>query len=406
MPSLGDECDVRLQYAICAVSSGRRREPLRPVILSHHPFRRADPMTVVATPTAPFHWGANVTRQRSPRNRRRSRHTVGRTRPDDREFRYAPEVDKGIVGVDMQKKTTLVDQYGNALLGKVELVVAVRDANGVINASTAQPLTEWNQGPRSVELVTQAHGYNLLEILTQELGLVDVDEAGLLTHRIVSTLDPHVATMRVLGKIAEALIVKECDENIFANRKWGMYARGGQRPSHGLDHFKAVGTGLNSTKRMYPTKYSAGNTQRDILWIHKQALITELKHMAYGGTNHCMSAGLQVKVSTNGMHYVLPDLKVGRYETALVYFDLANDFDRVANAIRSRQPDVQVGSDLVHGRHVSPEVHERLQSYYPVVLALVQGNLRPDQIITDPLLFEAFKKDVQEQNFGSDIVTL
>jgi hypothetical protein len=306
----------------------------------------------------------------------------------------------------MQKTTPIfVDRFGNPLPNQVELVVAVRDHNGVIHSSTAQSLADWNQGRRSVELVNKAHGYHLLEILTHELSLIDVDDAGLLRHHIVYTRDPHISVMRVLGKIAEALIVKECNDSVLANRQWGMCARRGRIPHQSLDQFKAIGTGLNSTKRAYPTKYNTGNTQRDILWIHKDEVISELKQMSRG-TNRGVPAGLQVKVSFNGMSYVYPDVKYSRYEVPLVYFDLSNDFDAVANAVYADQRDVAIGSDLIRGQHVSRECHEILQSYYEVVLALAERRLRPDEIIRDELLFDAFKKDIQEQNLGKDIIVL
>jgi hypothetical protein len=306
----------------------------------------------------------------------------------------------------MQKTTLLlVDRFGIALPNQVELVVAVRDNNGLLNSSPAQSLAEWNQGRRSIELVNQAHGYNLLEILTHELGLIDVDEAGLLRHHIVYTRDPHISVMRVLGKIAEALIVKECNDSVVANRQWGMCARRGRIPHQSLDYFKAIGTGLNSTKRAYPTKYSAGDTQRDILWIHKDEVISELKQMSRG-TNRGLSAGLQVKVSFNGMSYVYPDIKSSRYEVPLVYFDLSNDFDKVANAVYADRRDIAVGRDLVRGQQLSRECHEILQSYYGVILALAEGRLHPDEIIKDELLFDAFKKDIQEQNLGKEIIVV
>ncbi|KAA0998597.1 hypothetical protein FVF58_44110 [Paraburkholderia panacisoli] len=215
--------------------------------------------------------------------------------------------------------------------------------------------------------------------------------------------------MRVLGKIAEALIVKECNDSASANRKWGMYARRGQRINRALDRFKAIGTGLNRTKQLYPTKYSAGNTQRDIIWIHEDDVVDELMQMSRGDsdrTNRGVSAGLQVKVSFDGMSYVYPDMKSSRYEVPLVYFDLSGDFVKVANAIYKDCPGIVINQDLISGQFLSRECHEVLRSYYGVVLDLVKGKLRPDDIVRDEVLFDAFKKDVQEQNLHKEIIVV
>ncbi|MEX3954152.1 hypothetical protein AB4Y40_41600 [Paraburkholderia sp. EG287B] len=304
------------------------------------------------------------------------------------------------------QKTTIVDQYGAPLSDAPQLVVAYKSGDGTIDTSSVQPLSEWNRGPRNLDLVTQAHGYALLNILTYELGMVDVDPEGLLRHKIVATLDPHVATMRVLGKIAEAVVVQECNESILANRKWGMVARRGNALHWTLDQFQAIGTGLASTQRDHPTKYNPTDTQRDVLWVRKSNAKHELLEVVRGG-NSGNIAGLQIKVSQDGFKYIYrSDVARGKYEVPLVYFDLSNDYYRLANAIYNEERDVRIGVDLVRGRDISPECHDLLESYYWVVLNLVSGKLSLNNLIKDELLFDAFKKDVQEQNLSKKIVVL
>ncbi|GLK61035.1 MULTISPECIES: hypothetical protein [Azotobacter] len=302
------------------------------------------------------------------------------------------------------QKTTLIDRFGNPLTPQTQLVVVAKLPNG--SYAEEQALSSWQNGQRNTNLVAHAHGYDLLNILTNELGLVDIDSTELLQFRVVVTADPHVSVMRVLGKIAEAVIVQECNRNIFANRKWGMVARKGRRPHQALDDFKAIGTGLNSTQRHHPQKYNATNPQRDIIWIHKENTTQELLQLVRGN-NSGVSAGIQVKVSHDGLMYLYQsDIVSRRYEVPLVYFDLGNDFHNLTNKIYAAQMNVAIGTDFVRGHTISPEIHDLLVSYYWLVYDLVAGRMRIDQLIKDELLFDAFKKDVQEQQLHKQIIVL
>ncbi|WP_163467523.1 hypothetical protein [Klebsiella michiganensis] len=136
------------------------------------------------------------------------------------------------------QKTTIVDQFGAPLYRKPQLVIASLNNDGSIDLSNIQPLNDWNFGIRNSGLVAHAHGYDLMTILSEELGLVDVNDEGFLYAKIIVTSDPNVSVMRLLGKIAEAMVVKECNESVVANRLWGMYARKGKIPHKSLDSFR------------------------------------------------------------------------------------------------------------------------------------------------------------------------
>lgn len=302
------------------------------------------------------------------------------------------------------QKTTLVDRFGNPLRPQAQLMVVAKLSDG--SYRDEQELSSWQRGQRNPSLIAHAHGYDLLDILTNELGLVDVDSEGLLRFRVVVTPDPHISVMRVLGKIAEAVIVQECNRNIYANRKWGMVARRGRRPHQTLDHFKAIGTGLDSTRKFYPQKHNPGDPQRDIIWIHKENTTQELLQLVRG-SNSGLSAGIQVKVSHDGVNYLYQTDIVGRrYEVPLVYFDLSNDFNVIANKIYAANLGVEIGSDFVRGGDISPEIHDLLVSYYWLVSDLIAGKMTIDQLVRDELLFDAFKKDVQEHRLNKQIIVL
>ncbi|MCP1644856.1 hypothetical protein J2T41_004495 [Pseudomonas citronellolis] len=308
----------------------------------------------------------------------------------------------------MQKTTVILDQYGQPIVQQSRLVVAALDVHGNIDSSTIQFKSEWDNGLRSLDLVVATSGADLLQLLTYELGLVSVNEQGLLQHHIVFTPDVHVTVMRVLGRIAEALIVRECNRNPTANRRWAMYARRGKIPHRGLDNYKAVGTGLHTTERLYPTKYRPSDTQRDIIWVHVEDLVSELIEKRQIGASAGVPGGLQIKVSQDGFRYIYrSDVRRGRYEIPLVYFDLANDYYKLTNAIYQEERDnVRIGVDILRGRDISPEIHEWLQSYYDVVYNLVTGRLTLDALIRDELLLDAFKKDVQEHTLGGDLIVV
>ncbi len=116
---------------------------------------------------------------------------------------------------------------------------------------------------------------------------------------------------------------------------------------------------------------------------------------------------MAVKVSHDGFKYIYrSDVATRRYEVPLVYFDLGNDFQKLANQIYSERLDVAIGTDFVRGHSISPECHDLLVSYYWLVLDLVAGRMSLDHLVKDDLLFDAFKKDVQEQNLGKSIIVL
>jgi len=303
------------------------------------------------------------------------------------------------------QKTTIVDQFGAPIYRKPQLVIASLNNDGSIDLSNTQPLNDWNSGLRNSRLVAHAHGYDLMTILSEELGLVDVNDEGFLYAKIFITPDPNVSVMRLLGKIAEAMAVKECNESVEANRLWGMYARKGKRPHKSLDSFRAIGTGLNSTQRLYPTKYSPSDPQRDVIWINKENEKEELLQIT-SNTNCAIVAGIQLKVSMDGFKYIFrTDVARGKYEVPLVYFDLSNDYYKLTNAIYAEEHDVQIGIDIVRGRDISMCIHELLLSYCSVLYDLVVGKMTIDQIIRDELLFDVFKKEVQEQS-GKKIISI
>ena len=288
------------------------------------------------------------------------------------------------------------------------LVVAKMLPDGRIDRSSIQPLDQWQRGPRDIELMRHGYGHDLLDILTDELNLVSVDEDGLLRSKILivaSEEDVRNKVMQLLGKIAEALIVRSCNSDVYANRCWGQIGRRGAYLHHSLDQYIAIGTGLETTRQKYLQKYQPSDTQRDVIWIHCRNVRRELQTLLNGRAAG-YSAGLQLKVSMNGFQYIYrSDIRRAKYEVPLVYFDLCNDYYQLANAIYREDRNFVLGTDLVRGKDIDPAIHDQLCSYWWLVEQLVLGRMSIDQLAKDDLLFDAHKKEIFESS-GSTIITL
>lgn len=289
-----------------------------------------------------------------------------------------------------------------------KLVVAKMLSDGRIDHSSRQPLEQWQRGPRSLDLMLHGYGNELLDILTEELGLVSVNEDGLLRSKIIivtSEEDVRGATMRILGKVAEAIVVRNCNADIYANRLWGQIARRGAVPHHTLDQYLAIGTGLETTGLNYFQKYRPNDPQRDVLWIHRRTNRRELQTLI-NGRPAGYSAGLQLKVSMNGFQYIYrTDIRRAKYEVPLVYFDLCNDYYELANAIYREGRELRVGTDLIRGKDVDPALHDRLCSYWSLIDQIIRGNMKIDNLLIDESLLDAYTKELLE-NTGSKIITI
>lgn len=288
------------------------------------------------------------------------------------------------------------------------LVVAKMLPDGRIEHSSAQPLGQWQRGSRDLELMRHAYGREMLDILTDELGLVTVDDDGLLRSKIIvvnSEEDVRGAVMRLLGKIAEGLIVRNCNSEVHANRRWGQIGRRGRYPHRTLDNYLAIGTGLETTRYRHFQKYRPNDTQRDVIWVHRTQMRRELQ-MLEDGKRADISAGLQLKVSMDGFQYVYRrDITRAKYEVPMVYFDLCNDYYKLTNAIYQAKQEVWIGVDIVRGKDVDPALHDILCSYWWLAEQLVRGKMTLQDLVRDDVLFDVYKKDLLESG-GSMIVTI
>ena len=192
-----------------------------------------------------------------------------------------------------------------------ELIIAVRNGNGEIIAS--QTFEEFMNGRKNIEILNYYTGQKLFDILFDDLGIIRYED-NVFALKTIFQLNPEKTTMSLLGKIAEAVIVRRCREDEEINKKWLSIARRKKTKSKTAERFQAVGTGLMRTKIDYPSIYNPADTQRDIVWVDDEGMRAMIKSSYAAG----IEAGLQIKVSRNGMGYFFQDLCNLRYEVPVL----------------------------------------------------------------------------------------
>ena len=119
-----------------------------------------------------------------------------------------------------------------------QLIIAATDGNGKIIAS--QPYYEFLNGRKNLEILNYYTGEKLFDILYDDLDIVGY-ENNKLAIKIVYQMNPVQTTMSLLGKIAEAVIVRRCHEDEEINRKWLSIARRKKAKYKTVAKFKEIG---------------------------------------------------------------------------------------------------------------------------------------------------------------------
>lgn len=269
----------------------------------------------------------------------------------------------------------------------LSLVVALLDKN-TNTIISAQPYDEFQNGIKNIEIIHPLYGEKLFDILYDELGVIRFEENKFaLKYFLENNINRSV--MRILGKVAEAVIVKRCHEDEQINKQWFSYARRKKAKLDTSKEFRAFGTGLLSTKNTLPQYYNPSDPQRDILWRNsagKNAL------MCGNSTNAGCYAGLQTKVSKNGKAYFFNDLINVRYEVPVVYFDLADDYIEIADKLF--QYGIKIDKDFISARHVDYNAFCEVNCYVELIEALISRKITP----IDLLNHDITKKSLSMQN--------
>ncbi|EIC6724152.1 hypothetical protein LAI19_004132, partial [Salmonella enterica] len=122
------------------------------------------------------------------------------------------------------------------------IVVALDKDN---NIRHIQRLKEHLEKP-DIRIAMSSHGASLLDVITKE-DYLTLDRAGAPTLKFCATGNHHGDATKLLGSIAEALIVQECNNNSDFNRDLAKHARGGSKLSNFPDGYIAIATGSYQT---------------------------------------------------------------------------------------------------------------------------------------------------------------
>lgn len=130
-------------------------------------------------------------------------------------------------------------------------------------------------------------------------------------------------------------------------------------------------------------KYNISDPQRDVIWLNENGQVA----MMNGSSNIAgLEAGLQIKVSQDGAAYFLNDLINIRYEVPVVYFDICNDFDSVAEKLylaryTKRIDGLIIGEDFIKVSAIDFNAYNEVLFYVDLIKALIDGRITPEKLI-------------------------
>jgi hypothetical protein len=243
--------------------------------------------------------------------------------------------------------------------------IVVVDPDGQIRES--QRYSEFLTAP-AIGVQIAFCGGTLIDLLAQE-SYISAD----LELRQVLTGNPHADAMRIIGNLAEVLVVKYCNEYPEVNRALARYARLGVKRTNFLDNFIAIGTGSKVTQSRYPFHYQPQDTQRDIIWVDKNDTSKQLACLG-GSENSVKPAGLQIKASHDGQYIIH---SISDYCYPILYFDLNDDWHTTKNALKS----VHENATLIHPDEILCEIKKVLKTYFRLVINIIEGEISIQEII-------------------------
>lgn len=262
-----------------------------------------------------------------------------------------------------------------------KLVIAIMSGDG--NIKYFQPYEEFIQGSRNLPILNLFTGQKLFDILVDEVGVIRYEDNKFALKIILEANNPINTAMKLLGKVAEAVIVRRCHEDMDINKKWLSLARRKKTKIKTAEKFTAYGTGLLSTKSVHEKRYNISDPQRDVIWLDENGQVA----MMNGSSNIAgLEAGLQIKVSQNGAAYFLNDLINIRYEVPVVYFDICNDFDSIAEKLylaryTKKIDGLIIGEDFIKASAIDYNAYNEVLFYVDLIKALIDGKITPEQLI-------------------------
>lgn len=246
---------------------------------------------------------------------------------------------------------------------------------------------------------------------------------------------------RLLGYVAEGIVVRACNENLKVNRRWANIARVLKLESNALvtifkkifyepflqnpDEYKAIGTGFAKTETTYGHLYDP-HSDRDICWVNGFDDAKQLLSIKGVIVNKQKHAGLQIKVSCqNDGEYVTKYFCKKSYYNLypVVYFDLGDDFSKVRENLLSLRkgnntrrvihknsivnPVIQfndftdwqiIDTMLIRGKDIDPYLHDELEYYKHILEKVVAGNINLLDLNNDDLILSLITEYLGHKN--------
>lgn len=256
--------------------------------------------------------------------------------------------------------------------------IVISDGNGKIIRS--QPFDEFTYGTKDIEIQKVMYGKQLLDLLVDDLNVIRYSENGKLILGVILQSDINRTAMQLLGRIAEAIIVRNCNRDCSINQRYFSIARKKRAKQKTADKFFALGTGLNYTKINYRKHYNPSDTQRDIIWINDNSELAIMKNQDEYSTTSAKIAGLQIKATKDGIKYVLPDIIQDRYDVPIIYFDIENDYHKILRKIY-KDTNLNLEYNIIHPNEIDPRGYDEFLHYVDLVYAMVNGKLHPEDLI-------------------------
>ena len=192
---------------------------------------------------------------------------------------------------------------------------------------------------------------------------------------------PNEIAMKVLGCVAEAVIVRRCNEDERINNKWyELGTRKRKVKAKTSYRYRAIGTGLGSTRVISPHDFNRTDPQHDVLWIDETRKKALIEGSSFNAGNY---AGLQVKTAGSGIEKIVKALQKRKYGDPIVYFGLRNDYNNMLRAIHFRGIEVIPGIDIVNARDIDVDAYEEVVADYYILLELITGRLSVEKFLSD-----------------------
>lgn len=220
-------------------------------------------------------------------------------------------------------------------------------------------------------------GNKLVQILVQDTGTILYEDSKLVFKEVILPGRLHQLTMNLLGNVAEAVIVRNCQRDRKTNEKWIKIASRGKMQQF-FDQYRAFGTASLRTKDQFPSKYDPDDTQRDIIWLDQNGRnMVDFMPPASGD-----DIGLQVKTSDGNRSYIYKSLMNGFYESPLAYFPLDHDYDVILERLqKNTDSNKDWTSDFINVEEVDPESFDEVKAYYPLIYGLYDGRYKPEDLL-------------------------